>query len=180
MPLHDPRRCPASAPKLRPSLSNNAAPPLYDCQCWTITSAYFGSSSISRAWRPVFSHAIEGEPEPPKGAPVRGGMRARAGRLLQPASPEPGRSAGQRPAGWCAQALAKARRERSEATKVLGDPAVRVPREDDAVPTVNRRSAGRSGSAARLRRSGPTTASPSWTRTPARTSRLVLLPSPVG
>ena len=38
------------------------------CQRCTITSQYLGSSSTSRAWRPVFSHAISVEPEPPNGS----------------------------------------------------------------------------------------------------------------
>jgi CRP-like cAMP-binding protein len=42
--------------------------PLYACQRWMTTSTYFGSSSISRAWRPAFSQAISVEPEPPKGS----------------------------------------------------------------------------------------------------------------
>jgi hypothetical protein len=33
-----------------------------------IVSTYFGSSSISRAWRPVFSQAIRAEPDLPKGS----------------------------------------------------------------------------------------------------------------
>jgi len=36
------------------------------CQRFTITSQYFASSSIRRAKRPVFSQAINVEPEPPK------------------------------------------------------------------------------------------------------------------
>ena len=39
--------------------------PVNSCQRWTITSQYSGSSSTSRACRPVFSPAIRVEPEPP-------------------------------------------------------------------------------------------------------------------
>jgi hypothetical protein len=38
------------------------------CQRCTITSQYFGSSSITRAWRPAFSQAIRVDPDPPKGS----------------------------------------------------------------------------------------------------------------
>jgi hypothetical protein len=41
-------------------------PPLNACQRRMIVSTYFGSSSISRAWRPVFSQAMSVEPAPPK------------------------------------------------------------------------------------------------------------------
>ena len=52
----------------RPSPSSIRRSPLHSCQRRTITSQYFGSSSTSRAWRPVFSQAIRVEPEPPNGS----------------------------------------------------------------------------------------------------------------
>ena len=50
------------------SPSSTARLPLNSCQRRTITSQYFGSNSISRAWRPAFSHAISVVPEPPNGS----------------------------------------------------------------------------------------------------------------
>jgi hypothetical protein len=58
----------ATSSKLRPSLSRVAVPPLNSCQRRMIVSTYFGSSSISRAWRPAFSHAISVDPDPPNGS----------------------------------------------------------------------------------------------------------------
>lgn len=54
--------------KVRPSLSRTAARPVNSSHRSTVVSTYLGSSSISLAWRPVFSHAIRVEPEPPKGS----------------------------------------------------------------------------------------------------------------
>jgi hypothetical protein len=52
----------------RPSPSRTASPPLKPCHGRTMTSQYFGSSSISRACRPALSQAMSVEPEPPNGS----------------------------------------------------------------------------------------------------------------
>ncbi len=57
-----------ASPKLGPEGSSLALCPVCSCQRWTITSTYFGSSSISRARRPVRSAAISVVPEPPNGS----------------------------------------------------------------------------------------------------------------
>ena len=62
-------------------------PPAQSCQRCTITSQYFGSSSTSRAWRPVFSHAISVEPEPPNGSARCPGSCWSSGSPARPAPP---------------------------------------------------------------------------------------------
>lgn len=58
-------------PALKHTKENVGCLPEKSCQRLTITSTYFGSSSINRARRPDFSQAISVEPEPPKGSSTR-------------------------------------------------------------------------------------------------------------
>ena len=82
---------PTRSSNFTPSDSRTACAPAYSCQRRTITSAYFGSSSISRAWRPDFSAAISVVPEPPKGLAPRHPVGWNCG---SPARPAPR-------ASWC-------------------------------------------------------------------------------
>src|ERR1039458_5383111 len=52
----------------RPFSACRACFPVNSCHLVTITSQYFGSNSITRAWRPDFSQAINVVPEPPNGS----------------------------------------------------------------------------------------------------------------
>ena len=61
-----PLRSSAISRKRRLSPSSTASAPVNSCQRTTAVSVYLGSNSISRACRPVFSHPISVEPEPPK------------------------------------------------------------------------------------------------------------------
>ena len=58
----------ATSANVSPVSSRVASAPANDCQRWTATSTYFGSSSTSRARRPVRSAAIIVVPDPPNGS----------------------------------------------------------------------------------------------------------------
>jgi hypothetical protein len=50
--------------------SRTACRPVKASHRRTITSQYLGSNSITRAWRPAFSHAITVVPLPPNGSRI--------------------------------------------------------------------------------------------------------------
>ena len=54
--------------KVSPFSANVASAPANDCQRWTATSTYFGSSSTTRARRPSRSAATIVVPDPPNGS----------------------------------------------------------------------------------------------------------------
>ena len=60
----------ATSSNARPDSSCRATPPVNACQRRTITSQYFGSNSITRACRPVFSQAMIVVPLPPNGSRI--------------------------------------------------------------------------------------------------------------
>src|ERR1039458_3513278 len=60
----------ATSLNARPDSPWRATPPVNACQRRTITSQYFGSSSITRACRPVFSQAITVVPLPANGSRI--------------------------------------------------------------------------------------------------------------
>src|SRR5258706_9767189 len=66
-----PSRASETSSKVSPHRERTAVLPVYCCQRLIATSTYFGSSSIARARRPVFSAAIRTVPLPQKGSRTR-------------------------------------------------------------------------------------------------------------